>query len=748
MDLFKPASNVTLGERIQADLLDAAQLLRKLTPPVVNEHFKAFREAFRNRYEYRWVPLTSVLDPELGLGFQGPGRGALQAGPLVKGLFREQAQETEPSGEVRFSAREFHLLKRVLDLKHRGGTVLELGQDDLALMGAGQELVPLPHSFILMLELAASSAEALDHGSYQALLHGIVGPSAARLLGRFCHGDQGLLAALKEHLRREEALRPEAVFAEIAHLPSGRMGNVLARPLLRTHELPFLGRSGADPERWIAVQDLLVGVVGERVVLWSSVLDREVVPRLSSAANFSRRPTDLYYFLAALQNQDVQSWFGFKWGRLDAESFLPRVVRGKFVLARAQWRIGWDGMHRLATAPDRDRRFTVFQQLRREQGWPRQVLLADGDHELPTDLDNVLSLEGLWGVIKRWKDAVLLEDFPGEASRAIRGPEGCFTGEFAIPYLARIEPEPAQASPIQEAPIHHGPGSEWLYAKLYTGPATADHLLAGTLGNLAREALASGEADGWFFVRYADPEAHVRLRFHGESSRLCAGLLPRLHAAVAPLLQDGWLWKVQLDTYEPEMARYGGLVNGAGAERLFQADSEAVLEILSAIPGDEGPGSTRWPLAVVSANEWLEAAGLSLEARLAFMQTLNAQSMGSTGLAEGSIKPWLAKRFREERAGLEALLDSAAEVPEGLALGRRALRERTRLTMPLFEEIRSLLGAGRLKIPLEDLLASLIHMGLNRLLRSTGHYEEFVIHHFLCRLYESRLARRLAAPQQ
>ena len=114
---------------------------------------------------------------------------------------------------------------------------------------------------------------------------------------------------------------------------------------------------------------------------------------------------------------------------------------------------------------------------------------------------------------------------------------------------------------------------------------------------MAREALATGEADGWFFIRYGDPEWHLRVRFHGDPSRLQSGVLPRLHAALEPLLADGRIWRVQLDTYEREVERYGGPEGIGLAERLFQIDSEAVLAILEMLEGDEG-ADLRWRLAL------------------------------------------------------------------------------------------------------------------------------------------------------
>ena len=57
-------------------------------------------------------------------------------------------------------------------------------------------------------------------------------------------------------------------------------------------------------------------------------------------------------------------------------------------------------------------------------------------------------------------------------------------------------------------------GSEWLYYKLYTGHKTADFILTEVIKPLTEEFLEKGLIDKWFFIRYADPKHHIRLRFH------------------------------------------------------------------------------------------------------------------------------------------------------------------------------------------------------------------------------------------
>jgi hypothetical protein len=64
------------------------------------------------------------------------------------------------------------------------------------------------------------------------------------------------------------------------------------------------------------------------------------------------------------------------------------------------------------------------------------------------------------------------------------------------------------------------PGSEWLYIKLFTGPATADQVLR-RIASVLTWALTAGGDDQWFFLRYGDPDWHLRLRIHGAPTGCC-----------------------------------------------------------------------------------------------------------------------------------------------------------------------------------------------------------------------------------
>src|SRR5205814_7998372 len=80
----------------------------------------------------------------------------------------------------------------------------------------------------------------------------------------------------------------------------------------------------------------------------------------------------------------------------------------------------------------------------------------------------------------------------------------------------------------------------------------------------------------------------------------------------APLLDTGELWRLQLDTYEREVERYGGDTGIRLAERVFHADSDAVLAIVSELTGDAG-ADLRWRVALRGVDLLFDDLGLTLE---------------------------------------------------------------------------------------------------------------------------------------
>ena len=532
-----------------------------------------------------------------------------------------------------FTARDALLLHWLAD---GDASALELTPRRIEALGAAAgDAPPLPDAFAVVATLLAAGEDAVAAGRFRVGLTAAGGPSGANLLARFGRADRRLAALVRGHLRAEEALRPDALFAEIIHLPEGGIGNVLLRPRLRRHEIPYLGRASARGEARIAVGDLTVSVVGERVVLRSRRLEREVVPRLTAAHNFAH-PANLavYRFLCALQGQGVHGRLAFSFGALDVAAHLPRVTRGRLVLAPERWNLSADELAPLGD-PDEALGFRATQTLRERRRLPRWIAIAETDNLLPVDLDNAISVAMAGRRLRRRARATLVELFLGPDDLVLHGPEGRFAHQLVVPFVRARSSVPASA-PVRRpvarpADRTAAPGSPWLYAKLYTSVSATDALLASVARPVVAVARAHGSADGWFFARYGDPDWHLRLRLHGDPRALLRDVMPQLCAAAAPALADGRVRRLAFDTYERELERYGGPDGMALSERLFTADSDAALELIGLTPGDGG-ADARWRVTLLGIDRLLDDLGLDLGVRrgvLAATRTGSAPSSGS-----------------------------------------------------------------------------------------------------------------------
>jgi class I lanthipeptide synthase len=741
--LVKPAEQATLGRRVVSELARGVRILHQLAPAREPDGLSRFREEFSRRYETREIPLVEALDEEIGIGFERSSSPLAEAAPLLAGLpFRGGDRKAR-----RWTARDALLLGKLAHALAEGASEIALEAPDLEAL-ASQQRRPLPDAFYVRAMVAAESDRAIEQGAFRVLLRYVGGPPGAALLGRFCHADQTLHKFVRAHLQAEEARRPERLFAEIVHLPDGRIGNTMCRPVLRDYEIPYLGRSGAPADRQIPITDLLVSVRGGRIVLRSRRLEREVMPRLTAAHNEEWRNLGVYRFLCALQRQDAVPRLMWDWGPLTDAPFVPRVVSGRLVLRTARWNVTEAELRALGRASGAGQ-FAAVQAWRAERRLPRYVALSDLDQDLVIDLDNVLSVAALAHQLRGRRQALLVEMFPGPDALCATGPEGRFVHELVVPFVQVAPPRSGQGKAAPQATRslvrrRFPPGSEWLYAKLYTGTGTADQVLSHLVGPLVRSSLASGAADAWFFIRYGDPDWHLRLRLHGEPARLCAEVLPSLEAAAAPLLETGQLWRLQLDTYEREVERYGGDRGVELAEQVFAADSEAVLTIMGRLSGDAGL-DLRWRLAMRGMDLLFDDLGLTLEEKRSVARRAR-EGYGREFGIDGDFRGRVSQRYRAERARLEALLDPGQAPPAPLAAGLETLRRRSLQLAPVTAELRRLGQAGRLSATLAGMAMSHAHMHVNRLLRSAQRAQELVLYELLDRGYSAQAGRRSVVP--
>ena len=229
-----------------------------------------------------------------------------------------------------------------------------------------------------------------------------------------------------------------------------------------------------------------------------------------------------------------------------------------------------------------------------------------------------------------------------------------------------------------------------------------------------------------FFVRYTDPNYHIRIRFLTSSDKY-----GRLVNAWQKALQDysgtGLVERVQLDTYQRELERYHPELIDC-CEAIFSADSRCFLAWL--VQNDSATEEERYALAVQSVGALLADFAFTLEQKLHISQQLQQAFFKEHGGGK-VLKHKLNDRYRKSH---EAIFDQSDNYVE-------LMEERSDRMRVAVDRIQKFFTSVDTNTSYYSLIGSIIHMTLNRIFPSHQRKHELVVYHFLARYYESQKAR-------
>ncbi len=679
-----------------------------------------FKKAFLLRYETQEVPLLEALDAETGIGYGIIVPGSSDQIPLLDNLrfpFSEPRKAHSENALTSFK-------KRLLDKAEReGARSIALVDQDLKTLDAPRRQ---PGYFYWLGSIISANAARFDQGDFRFLLRAVGGASGLELLGRFCHADSALSELVKASAR-ERQQRTGAVLAEIAHLPAVDAVGVLSRPHLSDYEIVYLAGSTKPVDKRILASDLMVSIRdGKQLIIRSRRLNKQVIPVLNNAHNFSRG-LPVYRFLCELAAEH-QQYSGWDWGPLSASRFLPRLTYKHLVISRASWNLTRRDFPKFS--PGSDEFTTLWKAASQRLQIPRYFQICKYDQELFIDSDNSFSLALLEEAIYKTGKVRIVEILqePGEGFIAEGGKH--YANEIVIPF----RPLAAQPWPVSNVSVPEQQtrrfmtASSWLFVKIYVGTSTADRIISELIGPYCAKMISEGKLQKWFFVRYQDPDHHLRIRFyHGDQTDFWQLILKDLHALMSGWLESGLVLKIQTDTYTRELERYQGLDYGQ-VESIFYADSRAVIQVIDMLCDHEQPEVERWLIALSGADILLDDLGLTLDEKLGLTRVLYKHLQEEFPTRE-DLKIQLDRQYRAHRNMIAPYMQ------------RRPSR-----VCQIFSErstrIRQILEArqGGCR-PGVEVAASFVHMFFNRILASAQRQQELVMYHYLNKYYKTLTVR-------
>ena len=498
------------------------------------------------------------------------------------------------------------------------------------------------------------------------------------------------------------------------HPLDARVSNLLARPAW--HAYAIADASIVTPAVRISPADVLIGFDDGRFSAYSKTLGRRLRVNETYLLETSWFAPPHARILSLIAKQDRIAPKPWSWGAAASHlEALPRVRHGRLVLAPAAWAIPKSSL-----LGEPDAFAAALARWRARWDVPRWVYLTERDLRLLLDLDAPVALALLRDQLGAYGGELLRfeEMLPSFDQLWLEDPAGNrYAHEFVATVPASVAAPrrtPRDLTTCDREQLPSGPGGAWTYVKLYGAEAELDALLRDHAGRIVAACANHADLDQWFFLRYRDPQHHLRLRLralHGEGTALVA----HLSALLEPLLADGTLRRYAFDTYEPELERYGGAAAQTPVQRLFRRDSERVLEALAspAHAGDRvrtalrslAPFAAAW-FQRIPAKSWLDYH--AAEAR--------AEKDATDYALVRELDTWLADAGAQHDA-----TDDAA-----------------------IAELAALDAAGTLTQPANAIFSAIVHMHFNR--AGIAYDDEPVVRAHLWRAVYGRSVRPRTAP--
>lgn len=687
---------------VQNNLRKAIKILSAIsTAPNQNVNLENFKRRFLKKYAGKEVPLLIALDPELGINY-------LQLSSFDTFIQNELGMKCAvKKNKIQQDFKNYHFFSDKYEQAiSRNEIVLVLTDDELNQLQ--YQKINLPVTTSVFFRLFGDDQYQIEH---------IGGSSGMNLFTRFTDFSEPLHALAKQIARMEKTQANGLIVAEVIHEPNIRSGNICAHRTFREFEIPYQTNGSLPETSQIWLSDILIVVINDTIVLRSKTLNKFIKPMISHALNY-KKSSPLYQFLGDLQFQSATTLqFDLK-EMLPGKSFYPRVIYKNLVFSPACWNLNHQDFKACSNLDE------VRQQLA-DKNITRTFLIAEGDNELLIDQNREELLKIFLNILK--KNGVLLakEFLYNEIEPLIVDEKQKQLNNQLISIIHNKQ----FICPIREATVNYHQnifsgtrknmiGSKWVYFKIYCGVVTADKILSQTLYPLIRDLTRGGYISRFFFIRYHDPEAHIRFRFELTKISNLQVCIHLVNEYLSPLNELGIIEKIQTETYVRELERYHPAMSES--ENIFMQDSLAIARLL-AIP-EMNNNLYRLAVGIRLTLDFVDLIHEKMAEKILFCKRVKNMLKKDILTTYGS-EPFIKDLFDHSDLELSFLLNASPPGISGILKKRKSGVQRQLIVI---QKKQQKLGP----IEISNLFISYIHMSINRLFQTDQKLYEYIVYCF------------------
>lgn len=271
-------------------------------------------------------------------------------------------------------------------------------------------------------------------------------------------------------------------------------------------------------------------------------------------------------------------------------------------------------------------------------------------------------------------------------------------------------------------------GSEWLYYKIYIGVKISDSVLLEKLEPVIADLIHKKSIIKWFFIRFRDPEEHLRIRFLIEDPTHLTTVIQAFYPVFNELINQNVIWKLQTDTYKREIERYGETTIIA-SESLFYRDSELMLQYIRIKPRFTQQDAPLF-FSFYAIDSFLNSFQLSNQEKLSLLNDLQ-HAFKQEFETDKEQKKELSRNYQLLFPQIQEIL--CGKSTHNFAVILKIVNSKTKKCNKTVLEIKT-----KIEIPLHQFLSAHIHMMINRQYNSKQRMYEALIYDHLFRYYKSQ----------
>ncbi|OIV40467.1 lantibiotic dehydratase [Flavobacterium johnsoniae] len=716
IDLIQ-STEFNLPSSIKESIKRKINVFNKINSQIsVNTKLKDFKDEFLNRYGNTPMPLLEVLDVEIGIGY--PVNLTVRAkSSLLEDIIIETKSVPNDYKLSRWD--EFLLDKYELYLKNNTGTItLKTSDFDF--------IKPLEHKPSHSI-LFSGQLHRKDDDNHDFFISGLKKGTAQFTAGRFAYNNIEIEKYMSDIAFYEKnQLSDQEVYGEIRHFSQPRLGNISQRPNHYDYYIPIYDQNNKQTDVELSLDDLYLFIENGNIILYSYKLNKRIIPKLSCAQNTTLLTCSIYNFLGEIVDDHyVRFW---NWGFLKNKPHLPRVQLEEFILSKERWMID------PATVFAKSGSVSVLKNYIFSNRILRYVTLSTGgDNFIPLDLNTKIGVDFLYEELTKGKIITLEESINlNHENSLIQNQYGRSTHEIHVPILpviTQLKKQKKDNDHIRQIikenkTINHTkvfPSQQALYFKIYIKNEQADSIILEKLNLILSELSAIKAFDHFFFIRYKDPGYHFRIRFFSDKLNL-ESILNSLNEGFQEEINSFIIDKIQIDTYEREIERYGGKTGMILSEKIFYYDSICVLNVLLWIEKNDME-TQKWIIAMQGVHHLLDDFSTNLNEKITILEQLRDYYYGMIS-NRSQVNKKVSAFFQEKKKNIEILMD----------------KQTFKHHFFDFFEIRSFknnsviaeINEAKIRYDTENY----IHMFLNRFFESDQNQQEIIIYDLLIRYYK------------